>query len=159
MFKLLMWISREYNNPTIFVTENGVSDRGAINDYNRIDYFNAYLEAVLDAIDHGANVMGYIAWSLMDSYEWKAGFSEKFGLYHVDFNDPKRTRTPKASALAYARIASTNQIDWNYRPKVKDISRVERHSANSAMITNRFNLFVLVNSVIILMFCKLLILR
>lgn len=75
MYNLLMWIKREYNNPNVIVTENGVSDRGGLEDYARVDYYNMYLSAVLDAMEDGANVEGYIAWSLMDSYEWKAGFT------------------------------------------------------------------------------------
>lgn len=75
MYNLLMWIKKNYNNPPIIVTENGVSDKGGLEDYPRVDYFNLYLSAVLDAIEDGANVQGYIAWSLMDSYEWKAGFT------------------------------------------------------------------------------------
>ncbi|CAD7080820.1 unnamed protein product [Hermetia illucens] len=118
MYKLLSWIRKEYNNPPVIITENGVSDKGGLNDVNRIDYFNSYLTAVLDAIEDGCNIKGYIAWSLMDSFEWKVGYTEKFGLYHVDFTHPNRTRTPKASAKVFARIAKTNQIDWSYRPTV-----------------------------------------
>uniref|UniRef100_A0A182NJ66 Cytosolic beta-glucosidase n=1 Tax=Anopheles dirus TaxID=7168 RepID=A0A182NJ66_9DIPT len=116
MNKLLNWIRREYNNPTVYITENGVSDVGGTNDVKRIDYFNSYLEAVLDALEDGCNIQMYIAWSLMDSYEWKAGFTEKFGLYHVDFTSPNRTRTPKASAKVYANIVRTHEIDWSFRP-------------------------------------------
>lgn len=43
-------------------------------------------------------------------------FREKFGLYHVDFSSPNRTRTPKASAKVYAKIVRTHRIDWSYRP-------------------------------------------
>ncbi|XP_049541756.1 myrosinase 1-like [Anopheles darlingi] len=116
MSKLLNWIRREYNNPLVYITENGVSDRGGTNDLKRIDYFNSYLEAVLNALEDGCNIQMYIAWSLMDSYEWKAGYTEKFGLYHVDFSSPNRTRTPKASAKVYANIVRTHQIDWSFRP-------------------------------------------
>lgn len=117
MNKLLNWIRKEYDNPVTYVTENGVSDRGGTYDLKRIDFFNSYLEAVLDAIQDGCNIKAYIAWSLMDSYEWKAGFTEKFGLYHVDFKSKNRTRTPKASAKVFANIVKTHEIDWTYRPK------------------------------------------
>ncbi|EDW73065.2 uncharacterized protein Dwil_GK16842 [Drosophila willistoni] len=116
LYNLIRWIHREYDGPEIIITENGVSDRGGLEDYARVDYLNSYLSAVLDAIEDGVNVSGYIVWSLMDSFEWKAGFTEKFGLYHVDFNSPKRTRTPKISAKVYGHICKSNSIDWSYRP-------------------------------------------
>ncbi|XP_055379058.1 myrosinase 1 [Condylostylus longicornis] len=133
MYKLLMWIKKEYNNPPIIVTENGVSDKGGLQDYDRVDYFNLYLTAVLDAIEDGANVKGYIAWSLMDSYEWKAGYTEKFGLYHVDFTSPNRTRTPKMSAKVYAHICETNMIDWSYRPIIKPEVIAQAHMEDNMM--------------------------
>lgn len=50
MYKLLMWINKEYNNPSVIVTENGVSDRGGLDDRDRVNYLNSYLSAILDAI-------------------------------------------------------------------------------------------------------------
>lgn len=70
-----MWIKKEYDNPQVIVTENGVSDKGGLMDLGRINYFNTYLDAVLDAMDDGCNIFGYVAWSLMDSFEWKAGYT------------------------------------------------------------------------------------
>lgn len=72
---MLHWIKKEYDNPPTIVTESGVSDRGGTNDTARINYFNSYLDAVLDAIEEDCNVQGYIAWSLMDSFEWRAGYT------------------------------------------------------------------------------------
>lgn len=47
---------------------------------------------------NGTNVKGYFAWSLLDNFEWNSGFTVRFGLYYVDYNDGLK-RYPKKSAL------------------------------------------------------------
>ena len=54
------------------------------------------------------NVQGYIAWSLLDNFEWSFGYSMKFGLVQVDFSSPNRTRTPKESSKYIAKIVGDN---------------------------------------------------
>ncbi|XP_070205868.1 lactase/phlorizin hydrolase-like isoform X2 [Littorina saxatilis] len=104
--KMVNWVRRQYGEIPIFITENGVSDRNAsLNDEHRVYMYRSYLNELLKAIDlDGVNVKGYTAWSLMDNFEWARGYSEKFGLYAVNMSDPKRTRTPKASARFYHEI-------------------------------------------------------
>jgi len=35
---MLNWIAKEYNNPPLLVIENGFSDKGELNDRDRVDY-------------------------------------------------------------------------------------------------------------------------
>jgi len=56
----------------------------------------------------GCDVRAYTAWSLLDNFEWISGYSEHFGLHRVDFTDPGRPRTPKASAQFYAELIKQN---------------------------------------------------
>lgn len=49
--------------------------------------------------EEAANVKGYFVWSLMDNFEWSAGFSVRFGVNYVDYKDKFLTRYPKYSAM------------------------------------------------------------
>lgn len=109
-------LGEEYKGADIYISENGISDMGGTKDVQRVLYFNHYLDNILKAIDEGVNVKGYIAWSLMDNFEWRAGRTEKFGLYHVDYTSSNKTRTAKMSARVYKKIVETNEIDFNYSP-------------------------------------------
>ena len=51
-----------------------------------------------------------MAWTLMDSFDWASGYRAKFGLFHVDFNDPKRPRTAKKSAAFYKEVIENNGL-------------------------------------------------
>ncbi len=80
----------------IMVTENGacykdVVENGRVNDEQRIHYFQQYLGALLKAKKEGVNISGYLAWTLMDNFEWSEGFAARFGLIHVDFKTQLRT--------------------------------------------------------------------
>nr|AEW67361.1 beta-glucosidase [Coptotermes formosanus] len=113
--KLLNWIAKEYNNPPVLITENGFSDHGEIDDTNRVDYYIKYLCELLKAVkEDGCNVFGYTVWSLMDNFEWGAGYTERFGLFHVDFNDPDRKRTAKKSAEFFSKLIKSDAIPVEY---------------------------------------------
>ena len=103
----LIAIHRRYRLP-IYVTENGCggTDKpeadGRVNDTHRVKYLGAYTGALGEAIKAGADVRGYFVWSLLDNFEWGAGYGNRFGLVHVDFASQKRT--PKASFRWYADL-------------------------------------------------------
>ncbi|KAG8231276.1 hypothetical protein J437_LFUL010314 [Ladona fulva] len=107
--KLLNWIKKEYNNPDVIVTENGVSDKGGLADKQRVAYITEYMNEMLKAIKlDGCNISAYTCWSLLDNFEWLGGYTQKFGIYSVDFDDPERRRTAKESAKAYSTIIKNN---------------------------------------------------
>jgi beta-glucosidase len=100
----------EFDN--IAITENGAAyddgpnADGEIDDYRRVEYLRAHLEAAARAIEKGAPLKSYYAWSLMDNFEWAEGYDKRFGLVHVDFRTLKRTL--KNSAKVYSSIISAN---------------------------------------------------
>ncbi|XP_972386.3 myrosinase 1-like [Tribolium castaneum] len=109
---ILQWIKKTYRNPIVLITECGYPDRtGTVEDEPRIDFFRKYLNATLEAIyEDGANVQAFMAWSLMDNFEWQQGYQIKFGLYSVDFNDPDRPRTAKKSVAYLRKVVETRSI-------------------------------------------------
>ena len=82
-------------------------------------------------------MIAYTAWSLLDNFEWAAGYTEKFGLHYVDFNDPERPRTPKDSAGYYAQLIRDNGF---VEPEV-DVCNVSSYSL--LLLTICFTIFML----------------
>lgn len=54
----------------------------------------------------GVRVKGFLAWTLLDDFEWQAGYTERFGLTYVDFNDNLK-RTPKLSLKWFNKFLKT----------------------------------------------------
>ncbi len=89
----------------IIVTENGAAYpddtlvEGAaghvVDDQDRIGYLRGHIAATERARAAGADVRGYIVWTLLDNFEWAEGYTKTFGVVHIDPQD--LTRTPKAS--------------------------------------------------------------
>jgi beta-glucosidase len=109
MTDLLVELSARYRGiPPIIITENGCSyamgpdEHGVVDDQPRIDYLDTHLRAVAEAVRQGVDVRGYYCWSLLDNFEWAHGFTQRFGLVHVDFDT--QLRTPKRSFDWYADV-------------------------------------------------------
>ncbi|XP_071688706.1 LOW QUALITY PROTEIN: strictosidine-O-beta-D-glucosidase-like [Rutidosis leptorrhynchoides] len=110
--ELLVYIKETYKVTTeIFITENGSSDENDAgktyeqvrNDTYRMNYIKEHLKAIRNAREKQVNVMGYFVWSFMDSFEWSAGYSVRFGLIYVDYLKDLQ-RYPKNSALWYKKF-------------------------------------------------------
>lgn len=105
------FIYERYHMP-IYITENGmschdlVSADGQVHDPNRITFLDRYLSALQCAGDDGADIRGYFLWTFMDNFEWEKGFSERFGIVHVDFATQKRI--VKDSAFWYQKVMESN---------------------------------------------------
>jgi beta-glucosidase len=91
----------------LYVTENGIATE---DDTERVSYLESHLAAVAQALAEGVDVRGYLHWSAFDNFEWSEGYRPKFGLIAVD-RDHNFARTPKPSAHALARVASTGRLD------------------------------------------------
>ncbi|KAM8933998.1 lactase/phlorizin hydrolase [Pelodytes ibericus] len=108
--RILNWIKEEYNNPPIYVTENGISERGTnLNDRWRDHYYKLYVNEALKAVKYdGVDLRGYTAWCLMDNFEWAAGYAERFGLFYTNYSDPALPRIPKESTKYYRTLIQCN---------------------------------------------------
>jgi beta-glucosidase len=114
---VLNWVWKRYEKPDIYITENGVSAphesllsvEVALEDEFRVGYYRDYIKEMSKAINEdGVNVLGYMAWSLFDNFEWADGYEKRFGLFYVNYNSTKYERYPKKSAKWYSKlIAST----------------------------------------------------
>jgi beta-glucosidase len=112
-YDILTWIRDEYDNPPIYITENGAAydDRiqeAEIHDVDRIEYLRAYLTNLHRAMRDGCDIRGYFVWSLLDNFEWEYGLSKRFGLIYVDYESLERTM--KNSGRWYAEICRSGAL-------------------------------------------------
>jgi beta-glucosidase len=97
--RLLTRVAKDYGvDYPIYVTENGMAAPDRLDDDDRIAFLDLHIAALRAAIDAGAPVQGYFAWSLLDNYEWAEGYAKRFGIVRVDFDSLERQ--PKASYQA-----------------------------------------------------------
>jgi beta-glucosidase len=113
--EVLVRIAHDYDPPKLYVTEAGAAfddvrgHDGRIRDLDRIAFLDAYIGAVDDAIDEGADVRGFFVWSLLDNFEWALGYGKRFGLVYVDY--PTLERIPKDSFSWYRRLIAEHHAD------------------------------------------------
>ena len=103
-----------WNVPAIYITENGCGcdDRlttdGEVLDTDRVMYLRNHFIAAHRAVQEGVPLKGYFVWSLLDNFEWKEGYTQRFGLVYVNYQTLKRT--PKLSAEFYREVIARNAV-------------------------------------------------
>ncbi len=89
----------------ILVTENGTY---MVDDAKRWNFLAGHLQAVSQAIQQGANVIGYCYWSLLDNFEWAEGYTPRFGIVEVDY--AIQQRRVRESGRRYAEVCRSNRL-------------------------------------------------
>lgn len=112
---LHMLIEKYHIDIPIYITENGISagdgekPENILDDQERIDYIRSVLMHLHAAMEDGIDVRGYYVWSLMDNFEWSAGFEPRYGLYYTDYETLERV--PKKSAGWYAKVIAEHGFE------------------------------------------------
>jgi beta-glucosidase len=98
--------------PPIWITENGAADNtpveaGGCDDRLRLSYLQSHLTQLAQMVASGLDIRGYYVWSLLDNFEWAHGYTQRFGVVHVDYSTQQRTA--KASARWLQQLISSPQ--------------------------------------------------
>jgi beta-glucosidase len=117
LHRIVMRIDRDYGLP-LSITENGCASPaapdpdGRIRDPERIAYLDGHLGQLARAIDEGADVRGYFAWSLLDNFEWAEGYRQRFGIVWCDVLGDRR-RIVKDSGAWLRGLATHREIEYD----------------------------------------------
>ncbi|KAL3650726.1 hypothetical protein CASFOL_007129 [Castilleja foliolosa] len=117
IYELLKYVHKTFNTttydlPDIYITENGCDEPNnpkltsyeACRDKTRVSYFRDHLGNILKAMrETNVRVKGYFAWTLADNFEWKDGYSVRFGIIYVDYMNHLK-RYPKDSAVWFTKF-------------------------------------------------------
>ncbi|NOX63420.1 MAG: beta-glucosidase [Chloroflexi bacterium] len=112
LYRLLNRLHFDYQPRCIYITENGaafpdqLSEDGRVHDEARLRFIRDYLRAAHRAIQCGVPLAGYFVWSLMDNFEWAYGYTKRFGIIYVDFENQQRIF--KDSALWFREVIANN---------------------------------------------------
>ncbi|MEE6280635.1 GH1 family beta-glucosidase [Georgenia sunbinii] len=112
--ELLLALDNAYPDQPLMVTENGaafddvLTADGRVHDVARVAYLHSHVQAVVAARDAGADVRGYLAWSLIDNFEWSYGYEKRFGIVYA--HPQTLDRIPKDSARWYRELIRTGRL-------------------------------------------------
>ena len=116
LYRLLCRLHFEYAPPKMYITENGSAcaghgRRGRAGARPRAGALPARATSRRRgrAIGAGVRLAGYFAWSLLDNFEWERGYTQRFGIVHVDY--ATQVRTPKDSAIFYRDTIRAGRVE------------------------------------------------
>ncbi|KAF1783866.1 Glycosyl hydrolases family 1, N-terminal conserved site [Phytophthora cactorum] len=135
---MIRYLHMQDTTVDILLTENGWCGNDDVDNYDQLWYFKSFIEQVHKAVvEEKIPVIGYIAWSFLDNYEW-GSYGPRFGMYYVnfteqtgspDFYEPKPTdlaRIPRPSAKWFNKVATTKCLDgWS------EVSNIKAHATSS----------------------------
>jgi beta-glucosidase len=105
LYEVVRQCWERYGRPML-VTENGLADA---TDAQRGRFIIDHLAWLHRAIEEGADVRGYLHWSLLDNFEWAFGYGPRFGLVEVDYETFERR--PRPSAGLFSEIVRANALN------------------------------------------------
>lgn len=119
----LVALSAEFPGLPLMVMENGAAFDDVVSgsnggrevlDRHRTQFLIDHVTATHHARERGANVVGYLVWSLLDNFEWALGYGPRFGIIRVDYDTLERI--PKLSSQWFAELCATRTIPALTRP-------------------------------------------
>ncbi|OMO63823.1 Glycoside hydrolase, family 1 [Corchorus capsularis] len=119
---VLEYIKQAYGNPPVYIVENGQKNKrnSTLEDTPRVEYLQAYIGTVLDAVRNGSDIRGYFSWSLIDVLELLDGFQSGYGFYYVDLDDPELKRQPKLSSYWYSHFLKGGSLSPDHFIQLKN---------------------------------------
>ncbi|MFI6294418.1 GH1 family beta-glucosidase [Nonomuraea sp. NPDC050790] len=117
---LLRRLAADHPDLDLMVTENGADFGDGPRDGDRVAFIEAHVRAAHAAISDGVRLRGFLAWTLMDNFEWADGYRRKFGLVHVDFATQRRTERDSARWLR--EVIARNGLPAAPRPTLETVA-------------------------------------
>lgn len=117
IYDILINVRDNYGNIDCFISENGmgvenearfIEADGMIHDDYRIEFVQEHLKYVHQAIEEGANCLGYHMWTCMDNWSWTNAYKNRYGFISVDLANGKRTI--KKSGYWFKEVADTSSF-------------------------------------------------
>ena len=113
LYDILKRVHDDYSPNQLLVTENGaayddVVRDGQVEDPERESFLHEHLLEAYRAVEAGIPLSGYFVWSLLDNFEWAAGYGKRFGVIYVDY--ATQERIVKRSGRWYAAVTRDNAV-------------------------------------------------